>query len=261
MKRHILKFLSLALMGAALSIWSIACDTALIPTATPVLTPTPTAAAPLAPTPTAAPALAPILTGTPAATATPTAAPALAPTLTETPALAPTTTATPALAPTPTAVPALAPNLNGTPVANPTATATNFNPDLVVLAVIGSSETITVKTVGVDPGAQGVQIIIQHSAELQVSSPACAGIFTGGTELGPALVTGGTAIGCVLFAGQVSGPTGVAMTFELTRIGNFNTDQIVAFGLGEPLGTIYSDSGNTIDPGITNQLIVRPGSR
>jgi len=114
------------------------------------------------------------------------------------------------------------------------------------------------EAVSVDSGVNGVQINVEHSAELQVSSPACAGIFTGGLLLGPGQVTGGTVIGCFLLTGDVSGPTGAVMTFELTRIGDFTTDQVVAFGVEGPLGTMYSADGFTIDPGITNHLVVRP---
>lgn len=235
MKRRLLKSSSFALLAAALSIWSIACGTAPTPAGTPV------------------PAVDPTATRVSAAVLATTASPTPRPTAMPMPT--PVPTAAPAATPMPTPVP------TATPAAGPGATATNFNPELVGLPAVGSSTTITVETIGVDSGAIAVQVNVQHPAELQVSSPACAGLFTGATQLGPAPVTGGTAFGCVLLAGEVTGPTGPVMTFELTRLENFTTDQVVTLGVGGPLGTNYSENGSIMDPGLTNRLIVRPYSQ
>lgn len=280
MKKRILKSLGIAILAATPSVLFLACGSAAIPAgndvpaAGPTVEHAPAAVDAAAPASVPAATLAPIPAPTRAATAaatepTATLAPIPASTAAAMATSAPTATlppipasnatamatSVPGAPPGPTPVPA------ATPEGGPSAAATNFSPDLVRLPAVGSSTTITVESFGVHSGTRSVQVNVQHPAGLQVSSPACAGLFTGGTQLGPAPVTGGTALGCVLLSGFVTGPTGPAMTFQLTRVEDFTDDQVVTFGVGGPLGTIYSDSGVTMDPGPTNQLIVRPSSQ
>jgi hypothetical protein len=256
MKKRILKSLSIAILAATPSILFLACSSAAAPAGTNVPAAGPTMEhVPTAVFAAASPTTGPKATLAPAPVTTAMATSVPAATLAPVPDFSATATSVPAATLAPISGP------TATPGVGPSAAATNFSPDLVRLPAVGSSTTITVETIGVDSGAQSVQVNVQHPAGLQVSSPACAGLFTGATHLGPAPVTGGTAIGCVLLSGFVTGATGPVITFEITRIEDFTTDQVVTFGVGGPLGTNYSENGITMDPGPTNRLIVRPSSQ
>jgi sugar lactone lactonase YvrE len=137
------------------------------------------------------------------------------------------------------------------------ATSTSFNPTTLGLANIGASGTVTVATVGVPTGADGVQLNIQHSADVTIMSPACVGIFAGGSVIAPTAVSGGTSMGCLLLSGNVSGTTGSVMTFVVTRVGTGNP--VLTFGLGVGFGTQFSDGGTHISPGTTNTLQIMTG--
>lgn len=217
---------------------------AAVPAATPPYTaePGPTTLPPT-PQPGPVPQVAPTkVAPTPTLTVRPTATPR--PTPTATPIRTPTPTPSPVLAPTPTP--------NSTPQTRLTAGSTSFSPTTVVLATIGSSGTITVGTVGVLPGADGVQLNIQHPNIVTVTSPSCTGIFQGANGLGPTPVSGGTLMGCFLLTGNVSATTGNVMTFVVTRVGPGSA--MLSFGLGGGFGTQFSDGGTSISPGVTNTL-------
>ena len=134
------------------------------------------------------------------------------------------------------------------------ATSTSFNPTTVTLASNGASATITVETVDADAESDGVQINIQHSDAVTITSPACVDVFSEANVLGPSAVEGGTLIGCFLLSGDVSATTGDVMTFVVTRVGPGNP--VITFGVGGGLGTQLSDGGATVGPGATNTLRV-----
>jgi hypothetical protein len=143
------------------------------------------------------------------------------------------------------------------------ATATTFNPGVVRLDATGVSATIAVETINLDAGADAVQINVQHPEFLEVSSPNCAGIFGDGTAIPVRTVPGGSGFGCFLIGTDVSGPTGPVMTFQITRVQDFATEQIVTLGLKDGEGTHYSDGGASIGPGAngpgtTSGLTVTP---
>jgi hypothetical protein len=136
---------------------------------------------------------------------------------------------------------------------------TTFTQTSVSLPAIGSQATITLQAQGVDAGADGVQLNIQHTSAVTVTGPACVGIFSGATVVAPAATTGGTLIGCqFLTQGQnVSATTGNVMTFVLTRVGTANP--ILSLLTGGAFGTQFSDGGSAIGPGQTNTLQVLQG--
>lgn len=134
------------------------------------------------------------------------------------------------------------------------ATSTSFNPATIELGNIGDSATITIQTVDVDAGTDGVQINVQHTSDVTVTSPACVGIFSGGSVTGPGAVSGGTLFGCFLIGSDVSSTTGDVMTFLLTRAGAGNP--LLTFGTQGGFETQFSDSGAGIGPGTTNTLQV-----
>lgn len=139
------------------------------------------------------------------------------------------------------------------------AVSTAFSPTRVSLPLIGNNATITLATVGIDAGADAVQINIQHTGGVSITSPACVGIFNGGTALPPVAVEGGTLIGCFLGPGKnVSATTGNIMTFGVTRLGNGQFT--LSFGLTGAFATQFSDAGNSILPGKTNTLQITPES-
>lgn len=136
------------------------------------------------------------------------------------------------------------------------AASTSFSPTQVSLPAINDSTTITVETVVLDDVATGVQINVQHSADLEVSTPACVGIFSEAPlVIGPSPVDGGTLIGCAFLIGTVSDTAGDVMTFTLSRIGDFD-EEIVTFLVGGAGGTGFSNLGVPIGAGSTNQLTV-----
>jgi hypothetical protein len=138
------------------------------------------------------------------------------------------------------------------------AASTSLNPPAVTLSSNGSSATATVETAGISAGADAVQVSILHSGAVTVTSPACAGIFAGGTATGPMAVAGGTLIGCFLPNGNVSGTSGAAMTFALTRAGAGNPT--VTLGGGSGLVTQFADGGVWIGPGTASTLQVAGGA-
>ena len=97
------------------------------------------------------------------------------------------------------------------------------------------------------------------SNDFDVSEPNCVGAFQGSPMLGPNSVSGGTLIGCFFFSGNVVASAGGVMTFKLTRVADFSTDQTVAFGFGGPGGTQFSDSGIAVNLVAANDLTVSPG--
>ncbi|MCH7653093.1 MAG: hypothetical protein IIB14_05385 [Chloroflexi bacterium] len=136
------------------------------------------------------------------------------------------------------------------------AASTSFNPTQVSLLAIGESATITVETVDVDADASGVQINVQHSANLAVSNPACVGIFSAADFLiGPSTVDGGTLFGCAFLSETVSDTTGDVMTYTLTRVGDFDEENIT-FLAGGPQGLGFSIKGISKGPGEINRLSV-----
>ena len=136
------------------------------------------------------------------------------------------------------------------------AASTSFNPTQVSLLAIGESATITVETVDVDADASGVQINVQHSANLAVSNPACVGIFSAADFLiGPSTVDGGTLFGCAFLSETVSDTTGDVMTYTLTRVGDFDEEKIT-FLAGGPQGLGFSVKGISKGPGEINRLSV-----
>jgi hypothetical protein len=139
-----------------------------------------------------------------------------------------------------------------------TAVSTSFSPTTMALASVGSSATVTVKTVGVLSAADGVQLNIQHSADVTITSPACVGIFAGGSTVALTPTSGGTFISCFLLSGNVSGTTGDVMTFVVTRVGTGNP--LLTFEVGGAFGTQFSDAGTSINPGVTNTLQILGGT-
>ena len=99
---------------------------------------------------------------------------------------------------------------------------------------------------------------IQHQSGLEVSSPACVGIFDGATILPTVEVDGGTLIGCFFLSGKIKGSDGELITFQLTRVGDFTNDQVLILGLEGTTGTQFSDAGISVAPVHTNQLVVKP---
>jgi len=138
------------------------------------------------------------------------------------------------------------------------ATSTSFSPTTLALGAVGATGTVTVKAMGVPANADGVQINIQHSADVTITSPACVGIFSGAFAVTPRATTGGTLLSCFFVTGDVKGATGDVMTFVVTRAGNGNP--LLTFGLGGSLGTQYSDAGTAIGPGVTNTLQITGGA-
>ena len=136
------------------------------------------------------------------------------------------------------------------------ATSTTFDPATVILDIDGASETITVKTEDVDNTVGGVQLNIQHSDTLQISAPACVGIFTGALSLPVQTPAGSTSIGCTFIGTTVSGTTGDVMTFVVTRIGDFTEPQLVTFDLVGDDRSRLSIAGVPVEVGDTNDLTV-----
>ena len=132
-----------------------------------------------------------------------------------------------------------------------------FRPDVVGLGAIGSVTTAKVVVEDISPEVNGIQLNLQHPETLEVSSPACVGVFAGGFTTPLAPTDGGTLLACALI-GAVSDTSGDAMTFELTRVGDFEETQVVTFGIGGPDGTQLSISGIGEPPGTTNDLVVHP---
>jgi hypothetical protein len=137
------------------------------------------------------------------------------------------------------------------------AKSTSFSPTVLPLAGIGSSAVVTVKTVEVPPGADAVQLNIQHSSDVTVTSSACVGIFSGANVMGPTPVSGGTFIRCTLLSSDVSAITGDVMTFLVTRAGT--GDPLLTFALAGG-ATQFSDAGNPISPGATTTLQITSGT-
>lgn len=137
-------------------------------------------------------------------------------------------------------------------------TRTGFSPQELTLSNLGDRETITVATSNIDPDSNGVQINVQHPGTLEVASPACAGIFENGTLLPRSQVAGGTLLGCLLMLDDVSSGSGVVMTFDLVRVGDYNQDQEVIFGLEGAAKTQFSNRGTSVDVGDTNRVVVSP---
>ena len=120
-------------------------------------------------------------------------------------------------------------------------------------------ETIMVETVGVPADVSGVQLNIQHPDTLQISAPACVGIFTGALPLPIQSTNVNTSIGCTFIGTTVSGTTGDVMTFVVTRIGDFTEPQLVTFDLVGDDRSRFSIAGNPVEAGTTNTLTVNPG--
>ena len=121
---------------------------AIMPTATPTLTPTPTATPTVTPSPTATPTVKPTVTPSPTATptVTPTATPTATPTTVPTPTATPSPTATPTTVPTPTATPTATPTTvpTATPTIVPTVTPSpTAMPTTVPMPTVTSSPTAT----------------------------------------------------------------------------------------------------------------------
>lgn len=145
------------------------------------------------------------------------------------------------------------------PLAFADASSTSFSPSVISLSA-GGAATVTITTAGVDAGVNGAQFNIQHPSNFTVSSPQCAGIFSGGTPTGPSAVAGGDLIGCFLLSGSISGATGNSMTFALTMTsaGSSTTSTLITFGVGGGFGTQYSSGGSSVGPGSTGTLTVVP---
>jgi hypothetical protein len=143
--------------------------------------------------------------------------------------------------------------------AAPGATSTSFNPTTLGLANIGSLATVTVTTLNVPASADGIQLNIQHTSAVTVTGPACVGIFSGATVIGPTATQGGNLVGCQFLnaAQNVSATTGNVMTFVLTRAASSNP--LLTLLVGGALGTQFSDGGTPIEPGQTNTLQVVQG--
>ncbi|MSQ13269.1 MAG: hypothetical protein EXR47_03855 [Dehalococcoidia bacterium] len=99
-----------------------------------------------------------------------------------------------------------------------------------------------------------MQVNIQHSGAVTVTSPACIGIFAGATVVAPAPASGGTLIGCQLASGNVAATTGDALSFVLTRA--LAGDVALTIGRTGASPTQYFDGATGITPGATNTLQV-----
>jgi len=170
--------------------------------------------------------------------------------LTPTPVTSSTPTPTVSL-PTPTITPV-------PPAVSSAIKGTEFDPASVTLSSMGATELITLRTTNLDPGVDGVQVNIQHTEALEVSSPVCTGIFQGATSLPTVRMSGGTLIGCFFLSGNVESTDGAVITFRLTRVGNFSAEQVLTLGLKGGTGTQFSDAGRPIGPGLTDQLMIKP---
>ena len=145
---------------------------------------------------------------------------------------------------------------NAVPTVHADATSTSFVPDTVELANIGDMATITVTTDGVDSGVDTFQLNLQLPSTLEISNPACTGIFAGGFAFGAVTIPGvGTLTGCTLIGGA-NGTTGDVMTFEIARVGAFIVPQQVTFGLGGAPGSQFFIAGAPVGLGATNTLTV-----
>lgn len=138
------------------------------------------------------------------------------------------------------------------------AVSTTFSPTTVILPSVGSTTTITVSAAGLPAGADSIQVNIQHTGAGSVTSPACVGVFSGATVLGPTPVTGGTAIACFFIGPKVSGTTGNVMTFVLSRLTSESSPITLTMLVGGGLGTQFSAGGAAIGPGTTNAITVNP---
>ncbi|MBI4339015.1 MAG: hypothetical protein HY680_03580 [Chloroflexi bacterium] len=98
----------------------------------------------------------------------------------------------------------------------PGAKSTTFYPTRVFLLTIGDAVTITVQVESLYAQVNQVRIPVQYPPFVEVSAPACVGIFEGGNASSQKLANG-TILECFLPTGRVNGVSGRVMTFVLSR--------------------------------------------
>ena len=99
------------------------------------------------------------------------------------------------------------------------ASATTFSPTTVPLAP-GQSVTVTIQVTGLAANVNGGQWAIVHPTDgsVTLTNASCTGIFGGAALLGPSAQPYGTLVACGYLTGTVSGTSGNALTFTLTRV-------------------------------------------
>ena len=130
-----------------------------------------------------------------------------------------------------------------------------FSPSTVTLENITDSQTVALEVTGIGTNnADTVQINIVHDdAVIQVSNPACAGIYTGGSATSAQRVDSdtATAFSCSLQNGPTA-DSGAVMTFTVTRLAS--GEPLLTLGSTGPFLTAFVEAGSVITGGSLGTL-------
>ena len=126
------------------------------------------------------------------------------------------------------------------------ASATTFSPTTVPLAP-GQSVTVTIQVTGLAANVNGGQWAIVHPTDgsVTLTNASCTGIFGGAALLGPSAQPYGTLVACGFLTGTVSGSSGNALTFTLTRVSGTSTVPL-SF---QSTATYYTRNDGTVESG------------
>ena len=131
-----------------------------------------------------------------------------------------------------------------------------FSSSTLVLENVSDSATTSILVQGVLPTTDRMFANLQHSAGIAISGVSCVGIFSGAT-LSTVPFTGGTTIECDLGVSNVTGTSGEAIEFTVTRQ-SAGTVGIV-FDLQGATSTVFSVDGSPTVPIVTTSISVVEG--